>query len=97
MNESQANVIRLNARREQALEDSDANLAALLYDCIELKHENDALAQQLQIAIDALEFMTMPIISKIRTVEDMLETIENDTKRGKEALSKIEAMSKDNK
>lgn len=27
-------LIRLNARREQALEDSDANLAALLYDCM---------------------------------------------------------------
>ena len=27
-------LIRLNARREQALSDSDANLAALLYDCM---------------------------------------------------------------
>jgi hypothetical protein len=38
-------LIQLNARREQALEDSDANLAALLY----------RLEEHVVIAIEALE------------------------------------------
>ena len=53
---------------------------------------NDTLAQQLQVAIDALEFMTMPVTSTRLTVENLLETIKNDIARGKEALSQIKAL-----
>lgn len=44
---------------------------------------------KLAIAIEALEFMTMPLIGKNPTVESLLETIRVDEKRGKQALKQI--------
>ncbi len=37
--------------------------------------------------MDAIEFMTMPITGKNPTVESLLETMAEDTKKGKAALS----------
>ena len=52
----------------------------------------ETLSQQLRLAIDALEFMTMPVTSTYLTVENLLETIKNDIARGNEALSQIKAL-----
>lgn len=48
-----------------------------------------ALTKALSVAVEAIEFMTMPITSECPTAEGLLKTIKNDTQRGNEAIKSI--------
>lgn len=52
----------------------------------EVKTEYEKIFAELEAA---LEFMTMPITSKEPTIKTLLETFDEDTKRGREALQKL--------
>lgn len=51
------------------------------------------LEAKLKIAVEALEFITMPISTSKEslTVDSLLETMNEDIKKGKKALKKINA------
>lgn len=57
---------------------------------VELSSEKiNRLTRSLELAVEALEYMTMPITSEYPTTENLLETLNNDTKRGEYALENI--------
>lgn len=47
------------------------------------------LTKALNVAVEALEYMTMPITSEYPTAESLYETLNNDTQRGNEAINTI--------
>lgn len=49
----------------------------------------ESLTRSLELAVDALEYITMPLTSEYPTTESLLETLNNDTKRGEYALETI--------
>lgn len=76
-------IIQISARRESALEDSDANLAALLFNVLGLINELQLDVQKWQISVN----QGNEIIKELR---EQLRSYEHETETVKELKEKLE-------